>query len=110
MNDWMELDRALSAITASGHAELREDGRWLAEFSPLRCALRNANGNTFLHVSSNAGTLMRRVIRVRIQSSNRLVLEVHRFGKKSGRLEIICRNSARPQNRITREQFCARFE
>src|SRR5579871_1076037 len=110
MNDWMELERALSAIAASGHAELREDGRWLPEFSPLRCKLRQSNGNAFLDVTSDAGSLTRRILRIKEHSQQRLVLEVHRFGKKSGRLEIIPRPKGRPPSRIVREQFCSRFE
>jgi hypothetical protein len=34
MDDWAELGRALGIIAGSGRAEVREDGKWLADFSP----------------------------------------------------------------------------
>ena len=45
MNDWVELDRALGAIAASGSVEVREDGEWLAGFHaiPLRDSRQGAH-------------------------------------------------------------------
>jgi hypothetical protein len=111
MNDWAELDRALDAIAASGSAEVREDGRWLAEFTGLRCELRTEGKNPLVHLWSDERNLTRRILGVREQSQDRIVLEVQRFGRaKPGLLEFLRTDSPRPASRITREQFRARFE
>jgi hypothetical protein len=111
MNDWAELDRALYAIASSGKAEVREDGQWLAEFTDLRCELRAEGKTPLVHLWSDERNLTRRILRVREQSQDRIVLEVGRFGRaKPGRLEFLRADSPRPAARVTREQFRARFE
>jgi hypothetical protein len=35
-SDWQELDRALGEFAASGSAEVREDGGWLAELAAFK--------------------------------------------------------------------------
>lgn len=110
MNEWAELDRALSAIAESGRAEVREDGEWLAELAGLHCELRGEGKNPLVHLWSSERNLTRRVLRIREQSADRIVLEVQRFGRaKPGRLEFLLSESQRPAGRITREQFRARF-
>jgi len=111
MNDWAELDRALDAIASSGRAEVREDGEWLAELADLRCRLHIEGDRTLVHLWSDQRNLTRRVLRVREQSRDRIVLEVRRFGRaKPGRLEFLRADSRRPAPRVTREQFRARFQ
>jgi hypothetical protein len=67
--------------------EVREDGEWLAELATLHFELR-----------------------VKESASDRIVLEVQRFGRaKPGRLEFLRTDSPRAAGRITREQFRARF-
>ena len=110
MNDWAELDSALSAMAASGSAEVREDGEWLSELAALHCELRSEGKNPLVHLWSGERNLTRRVLRVREQSQDRIVLEVQRFGRaKPGRLEFLRTDSPRAAGRITREQFRARL-
>jgi hypothetical protein len=110
MNDWAELGRALDGITACGSAEVREDGEWLAELATLRCELRLEGKSPLVHLWSDKRNLTRRVLRVREQSQDRIVLEVQRFGRTApGRLEFLRMESPRPARRVTREQFCAGF-
>jgi hypothetical protein len=110
MNEWAELDRALYAMAESGSTEVREDGEWLAEFAGLHCELREQGKNALVHLWSDQRNLTRRVVRVREQSPQRIVLDVQRFGRtKPGRLEFVRTDSRRPAARISREQFRARF-
>lgn len=111
MNEWAELDRALEAMAASGHAEVREDGEWLAELAGLRCELRSQGKNSLVHLWSGERSLTRRLLRVREQSEDRIVLEVQRFGRaRPSRIEFLRTDSPRSAGRITREQFRARFQ
>jgi hypothetical protein len=111
MNDWAELDRALDAMASSGSAEVREDGQWLAELTGLHCEFRAEGKNPLVHLWSEERNLTRRILRVREQSQDRIVLEVQRFGRtKPARLEFLRTDSPRPSARVAREQFRARFE
>lgn len=111
MNEWAELDRALDAMASSGSAEVREDGQWLAELAGLHCELRAEGKNPLVHLWSEERNLTRRIVRVREQSKDRIVLEVQRFGRaKPGRLEFLRTDSPRAMARVSREQFRARFE
>jgi hypothetical protein len=111
MNDWAELDRALHAIAASGRAEVREDGEWLAEFSTLQCELHHECKSPLVRLWSGERNLTRRILNIREQSEERVVLEVQRFGRtRPGRLEFIRAESRRPAGRIGREQFRARLQ
>lgn len=110
MNDWAELGRALDALVSGGNAEVREDGEWLAELATLHCEMRGLDKNPLVHLWSGERNLTRRIVRVREQSKERIVLEVHRFGRtKPSRLEFLRTDSRRSTGRITREQFRARF-
>lgn len=111
MNEWAELDRALEAMAASGHAEVREDGEWLAELDGLRCELRTQGKNSLVHLWSGERSVTRRLLRVREQSDDRIILEVQRFGRaRPSRMEFLRTDSPRSAARITREQFRARFQ
>ena len=110
MNDWTELSHALKGITASGAAEIREDGEWLAELAAPHCELHLEGKNPLVHLWSDKRNLTRRVLRVRERSEDRVVLEVQRFGRATpSRLEVVRAQSPRPAKRVTREQFCAGF-
>jgi len=109
-DDWAELDRALGEMAASGSVEVREDGEWLAELAGLHCELRRQGKNSLVHLWSDERNLTRRVLRVKEHSENQIILEVQRFGRaKPGRLEFLRKGSRRSPERITREQFRARF-
>ena len=106
MNDWAELDRALDAMAASGSAEVREDGEWLAELAALHCELRHEGKNPLVHLWSDERNLTRRILRVREQSPDRIVLEVRRFGRaKPGRLEFLRTDSPRPPDASRASNF-----
>lgn len=110
MNDWAELDRALVAMASSGCTEVREDGEWLAELATLHCELRCDSKNPLVHLWSAESNLTRRILRVREQTDDRIVLEVRRFGRtKPGKLEFLRTDSPRTPVRITREQFRSRL-
>jgi len=109
-DDWAELDRALGELAASGSVEVREDGEWLAELAGLHCELRRLGKNSLVHLWSDERNLTRRVLGVKEHSENQIILEVQRFGRaKPGRLEFLRKDSRRSPERITREQFRARF-
>jgi hypothetical protein len=111
MDDWAELDRALGEFVRSGAVEVREDGQWLAGLADLQYEMRRAGKGPLVHLWSDEKNLTRRVIRLKEQTADRIVLEVHRLGKsKPGRLEFLRTDSPRPAGRITREQFRARFD
>lgn len=111
MDDWAELDRALSEFVRSGAVEVREEGQWLAGLADLQYEMRRAGKDPLVHLWSDEKNLTRRVIRLKEQAADRIVLEVHRLGKsKPGRLEFLRTDSPRPAGRITREQFRARFD
>ncbi|HTU34846.1 MAG TPA: hypothetical protein VMF66_13680 [Candidatus Acidoferrum sp.] len=110
MNDWAELDRALSEIARFDAVEVREDGQWLAGFSALNYELRRSGKTVLVHLWSSERNLTRRILRVREQSPLRIVLEVQRFGRPNGaRLEFVRTDSHRAEARISREEFRARF-
>jgi len=110
MNEWAELDRALSDLAASGAVEVHEDGHWLAGLSSLHYELRRNGKILLVHLWSDERNLTRRILKVKEQSSDRIVFEVQRFGRASpGRLEFLRTDSPRAAGRVTRERFRERF-
>src|ERR1700689_243072 len=96
MDEFVGLDLALLEIAASGAAEVREDGRWLADLSAMRCEVHRKGNDSLLSLSSEDKNLTRRVLRVKEQTPHHIVLEVQHFGrKKPGRLEFVMRDSRR---------------
>lgn len=111
MNDWAALDRSLGAMIASGGVEVHEDGKWLAEFAQFRWEFRGQGANALIHLWSDGRNLTRRIVCLKEQSENRIVLEVQRFGRpKPGNLAFLRRETARPIARVSREQFRSRIE
>jgi hypothetical protein len=110
-NNWAELDKTLREFSASGVIEITENGEWLAELAGLQFEVHVQGKNPLIHLWSDERNLTRRLVRVKSQDENRIVLEVQRFGKsKPGRLEFVRRESARAPSLVTREQFRERFE
>lgn len=110
MNDLAGLDRALHEIAASGAAEVREDGQWLADLSGLHCEIHQDGKNSLVHLWSDQRNLTRRVLRVKEKTEERIILEVHRFGRKTpGSLEFLRTDSQRTPGRVAREHFRARL-
>jgi hypothetical protein len=109
--EWQALDLALAEFAASGTAEVREDGEWLADLAAFQYELKTEGRDPVVHLWSDARNLTRRIVSIREQSSQRVVLDVRKFGRaKPVKLEFLRRDSARPENRVSREQFRARFE
>ena len=109
--DWQALHRVLGEFAASGHAEVREDGAWLADLAAFQFELRTEGKDPVVHLWSEARNLTRRIVRIREQTGDLIVLEVRKFGRpKPVKLEFVRRETARPENRIGREQFRSRFE
>jgi hypothetical protein len=111
MNDLAGLDRALTEIAASGAAEVREDGQWLADLSGLHCEFHQQGKNSVVRLWSEDRNLTRRVLRVKEKTETRIILEVQRFGRKTpGCLEFIRTDSQRSSGRTTREHFRASLQ
>jgi len=81
-DDWAELGRVLGEMSASGHAEVRKDAEWLAELGALHCDSRREGKSAVVRLWSDERNL-RRVLRVKESSENRILLEVSRFGNKN---------------------------
>jgi hypothetical protein len=110
-DEWMALDRALGEIAASGSAEVREDGEWIAELESFQYELRREGKDPVVHLWSDTRNLARRIVRIREQSADQIVLEVRKIGRaKPVKLEFSRRESARKVTRVSREQFLERFE
>ncbi len=110
MDEWTNLESALSELASAGDVEVHEDGEWLAELAGLRFEIRRQGKQALVHLWSDQRNLTRRVLRVAESSPLQLILEVQRFGRpRSGRLEFIRSDAPRPPRRLGREQFRARF-
>lgn len=110
MDEWAAVDRALGELAGSGAVEVREDGEWVAGLSALHYELRRSGKSALVHLWSDERNLTRRILRVKEQSAERIVLEVQRFGRpRPGRLEFLRTDSPRAAGRITRDQFRVRF-
>ncbi|HVB54993.1 MAG TPA: hypothetical protein VNE63_00980 [Candidatus Acidoferrales bacterium] len=110
MDDWAELGRALDALAASGSAEVREDGEWLPEFAVLHCEVRGQGKTSLVHLWSDGRNLTRRILRIKKQSEQHIILEVQRFGRsKPSRLEFLRTEGTRSSGRIARAEFRVRF-
>ena len=110
MDDWAALDRALGELAGCGAVEVREDGEWLAGLSALHYELRRSGKSALVRLWSDEQNLTRRILGVKEQSPEKLVLEVQRFGRpRPGRLEFVRTDSPRTAGRVTREQFRVRL-
>ncbi len=111
------VTEALERLRAAGRVEVQEDGAWLAALEGFGYEVREQGDVVLLHLWSAQRSLVRRVLGL---ADNRnggargettgLALEVARLGHKSpSRLEFAAPAAQRPQARIAREQFRARF-
>src|SRR6202049_881669 len=105
-----ELRRALDGLCAIGAPEVRENGEWLAGLEGVQYEVRAQGEAALLHLWSAQQSLVRRVLRVAEQSSDRVVLEVSRLGfSRNAQLEFVAAAAPREPHRIEREQFSTRF-
>ena len=110
MDEWSTLEQAIGEMTAAGNVEVHEDGEWLAELAGLHCEVQRQGKQMLVHLWSESRNLVRRVTGVSRLDPGRIVMEVQRFGRsKPGRLEFVSRQGPRPEARISRQQFLARF-
>jgi hypothetical protein len=110
MDQWENLEQALGQLVSTGAVEVHEDGEWLASLAGFRSEIRTQGKQTLIHLWSPETSFVRRILRISACESNRIQLEVQKFGlAKSARLEFL--GAARPRTaaRIGREQFKARF-
>lgn len=104
------LGSVLAELCQSSGVEVHEDGELLAELSPFQFEVRAEGKHTVLHLWSEEQNLVRRVLGIAEQSDGSLRLEVQKFGRsKPGRLEFVVPERARPDARLKRERFRARF-
>jgi len=104
-----ELEQALENLMTGQTVEIREDGRRMTGLDGARCEVRPGS-KPILHLWSAERSLVRRVSRLVEVTTDRVRLEVERFGPKgTGRLEIVRRAQPRAQPRIDRESFAERF-
>lgn len=109
MNEAAQLREALAALEGAASVEVYDCGKRLPLLTGFRHELREQSGKLLLHLWSEEGTLVRRVLRVVARSEESIVLEVARFGQtKPGRLEIL-RPSRMQQARPSRQQFRLRL-
>ncbi len=105
-----ELRRALDGLCATGAPEVRENGEWLAGLEGVNYDVSAQGDAALLHLWSTEQTLVRRVLRVAEQTSDRLVLEVSRLGySRNAQLEFVTGGEPRDPRRVDREQFSCRL-
>jgi len=105
-----ELRRALDGLCAVGTPEVRENGEWLAGLEGVRYEVRAQGEAALLHLWSAQQSLVRRVLRVAEESSDRVVLEVSRLGfARHAQLEFVAGGAPRETRRVEREQFSSRL-
>jgi len=101
-----ELRRALAGVSSAGAPEVRENGEWLAALDGLQYEVRAQGESALLHMWSARQNLVRRVVRVAEESSERVVVEVLRFGHaRNTRLEFVAASPIREARRVDRSQF-----
>ncbi len=105
-----ELRRALDGLCAIGAPEVRENGEWLAGLERVQYEVTAQGEAALLHLWSAEQSLVRRVLRVAEESSDRVVLEVSRFGyARHAQLEFVTGGAPRETRRVEREQFSNRL-
>jgi hypothetical protein len=105
-----ELRRALDALCAKGAPKVRENGQWLASLAGVQYDVRAQGDAALLHLWSTQQSLVRRAVRLAEHSSERVVVEVVRFGhSRPAQLEFVAESNSREARRIDRSQFCDRL-
>jgi hypothetical protein len=104
------LEEALARLQASGPVKVQENGSWLAPLEDFQYEVREKAGTTLLHLWSQEGTLVLRVISINANDDGRLALQVKRFGRtRADQLEFLCRKKEPRTGQLRREQFRTRF-
>jgi hypothetical protein len=104
------VEEALARLLAGGPVKVQENGSWLAPLEDFQYEVREKGGATLLHLWSQKGTLVRRVMGIAANEDGHLALQVKRFGRtRSDQLEFLCREREPESGQLRREQFRARF-
>jgi hypothetical protein len=104
------LNQALERLLAGGRVEVQENGSWVSALEGFQYEVREKAGAVLLHLWSQEGTLVRRVIGIDADDCGHLALEVQRFGRtRSERLELLCSERKPDAGHLRREQFRAPF-
>ena len=104
------LKEALRRLLEGGPVKVQENGSWLAPLENFQYEVREKAGATVLHLWTQEGTLVRRVIAIDANDDDRLALQVKRFGRtRPDHLEFVCREREPETGPLRREQFRARF-
>jgi hypothetical protein len=105
-----ELERALAGVCSTGSVEVHENGERLAALAGLQYEVRRRGDTALLHLWGAQQSLVRRVVSIAEQSSERVVVEVERFGQsRHARIEFLAAEASRDARRMGREQFCNRL-
>jgi hypothetical protein len=105
-----DLRRALDGLCAIGAPEVRENGEKLSGLAGVQYEVTAQGDAALLHLWSAQQSLVRRVLRVAEQSTDRVVLEVSRLGfSRNAQIEFVAVAAPRETHRIEREQFSTRF-
>jgi hypothetical protein len=104
------LNQALERLLAGGRVEVQENGSWVSALEGFQYEVREKAGATVLHLWSQEGALVRRVIGIEAHDDEHLTLEVKRFGRtRSDRLELLCGERKPDAGHLRRAQFRAPF-
>lgn len=104
------VEEALARLLSGGPVKVQENGSWLAPLEDFQYEVREKAGTTLLHLWSQKGTLVRRVMGIEANEDGHLALQVKRFGRTRGdQLEFVCREREPETAQLRREQFRARF-
>jgi len=102
-----ELRAGLQSLFAAGSIEIRERGGRISPAAPISWEVRGAAGKPLLHLWADNCNLTRRVVAIKDQSQERLLLAVERFGRaEPERLEIARLDFKRNPKQVSREDFC----
>src|SRR5690348_2007930 len=104
--DWPSFQSALQQMSSAGNVEIHEAGEWLAELAAFRWEISHQGKFPLLHLWSDARNLTRRLLDIKEQSPDRIVLTVQRYGyAKPGRLEFVIPATPRVPLLVARERF-----
>ncbi|MGH9790278.1 MAG: hypothetical protein ACRD5W_03630, partial [Candidatus Acidiferrales bacterium] len=110
MREAAQLEQLLAGLANSDAVDVYDGGRLQPHLAKFQYELRQQQEKLLLHLWTEEGNLVRRVLRLAEISGDYVALEVARFGQaRPGRLEFVRRTHARDGARITREKFRRHF-
>lgn len=110
MREAAQLEQLLAGLANSDAVDVYDGGRLQPHLAKFQYELRQQQEKLLLHLWTEDGNLVRRVLGLVEISGDYVALEVARFGQaKPGRLEFVRRTHARDGARMTREKFRRHF-